>query len=71
MLRQCLEALVGKINIDHEIVVIDAGSTDGTIDYLEGLPGIRLVSMRVTPSKAQGGLITLHTNGHNKSTHIF
>lgn len=43
LLRQCLEALVGKINIDHEIVVIDAGSTDGTIDYLKGIQGIRLV----------------------------
>jgi GT2 family glycosyltransferase len=43
LLRQCLEALAGKINIAHEIVVIDAGSTDGTIDYLKEFPNIRLI----------------------------
>lgn len=43
LLRRCVMALVNKINVEHEIVVIDAGSTDGTLDYLEGLPGIRLV----------------------------
>jgi GT2 family glycosyltransferase len=43
LLRCCLEALLDRINVDHEIVVIDAGSTDGTIDYLKEIPSIRLV----------------------------
>ena len=43
LLRRCLMALVNKVDVEHEIVVIDAGSTDGTIEYLEGLQGIRLV----------------------------
>jgi glycosyltransferase involved in cell wall biosynthesis len=34
---------VGKIAVAHEIVVIEAGSTDGTLEYLQGLPDIRLV----------------------------
>jgi GT2 family glycosyltransferase len=43
LLRRCLDSLVNKISVDHQIVVIDAGSTDGTIDYLKEIPSIRLV----------------------------
>ena len=43
LLRQCLDALIGKIKVTHEIIVIDAGSTDGTLDYLRQLQTIRLL----------------------------
>jgi GT2 family glycosyltransferase len=43
LLQQCLDALIGKIRTKHEIIVIDAGSTDGTREYLKGLQGIRLI----------------------------
>lgn len=43
ILRRCLEALIGRIRVCHEIIVADAGSTDGTLEYLRGLRGIRLV----------------------------
>ena len=43
LLRQCLDSLIGKISVKHEIVVVDAGSTDGTLDYLKRLQEIRLV----------------------------
>lgn len=42
-IRLCLDSLVGKIGVDHEIVVVDLGSTDGTLEYLRSLGGIRLV----------------------------
>jgi GT2 family glycosyltransferase len=42
-LQACLNSLIGKIRVPHQIVVIDAGSTDGTLDYLQQLQGIRLV----------------------------
>lgn len=35
MLQQSLDSLVKKIDADHEIIVIDAGSSDGTGRYLE------------------------------------
>jgi len=43
LLRQCLDALIGKIKVTHEIIVIDAGSTDGTLGYLRQLQTIRLL----------------------------
>jgi GT2 family glycosyltransferase len=43
LLKKCLEALIGKIVVDHEIVVVDAGSTDGTLEYVRQLSGVRLV----------------------------
>lgn len=44
LLRQCLDSLIGKIQTKYEIVVIDAGSTDGTLEYLRHLPNIRLAA---------------------------
>lgn len=43
ILEKCLNALIEKINADHQIIVIDAGSTDGTIEYLQSVEGIHLV----------------------------
>jgi GT2 family glycosyltransferase len=43
ILEKCLNALIGKINAYHQIIVIDAGSNDGTIEYLQSVKGIRLV----------------------------
>jgi GT2 family glycosyltransferase len=43
ILRRCLEALMGSIKAGHEIIVVDAGSTDGTREFLKMLDGIRPV----------------------------
>jgi GT2 family glycosyltransferase len=43
LLRKCLNSLIGKIKINHQIIVIDAGSTDGTTDDLKNMEGIHLV----------------------------
>jgi hypothetical protein len=45
-LEACLESLTAAPpGVDHEIVVVDNASTDGTPDYLRSRwPGIRLVS---------------------------
>jgi GT2 family glycosyltransferase len=43
LLRKCLDALIGKVRIPHEIIVVDAGSTDGTQEYLEHQQGIRVI----------------------------
>lgn len=53
LLRQCLDALIGKIKVRHEIIVVDAGSTDGTLDYLKGLSQIRLVCDQERIGQAQ------------------
>jgi len=43
MLQKCLNALIGRIKTNHQIIVIDAGSSDGTIDYLKNIEEIHLV----------------------------
>ena len=43
-LQQCLESLCGRIAHPHEVIVVDAGSTDGTLEYLRSLTGIRVVA---------------------------
>lgn len=44
ILKKTLEALAGGVKAPHEIIVIDAGSTDGTLEYLRQLNGITLVN---------------------------
>jgi len=43
ILVKCLNALIGKIITSHQIIVIDAGSTDGTIEYLKDIEEIHLI----------------------------
>jgi GT2 family glycosyltransferase len=52
-LIKSLDALIGKIKTSHEIIVVDAGSTDGTLEYLEQLAGIRLVKDEKRNGQAQ------------------
>jgi GT2 family glycosyltransferase len=53
ILRKCLNALIGKIKTNHQIIVIDAGSTDGTIEYLRKTKKIHFVSDGVPIGQAQ------------------
>jgi len=43
ILGKCLNALMGNIKTSHQIIVIDAGSTDGTIEYLKDIAEIHLI----------------------------
>lgn len=43
VLKKCINAIVGKIKTHHEIIIVDAGSTDGTIGYLNRLKEIKLI----------------------------
>lgn len=52
-LKQCLDSLIGKLKVEHEIIVADAGSTDGTLEYLQGLPEVRLVCDNARIGQAQ------------------
>lgn len=38
-LRACLESILNQKSVDKEILVIDGGSTDGTVDYLRTMTG--------------------------------
>lgn len=41
--KRCLETLRGRtVFPDYEVVVVDNGSTDGTVEYLRSLPWLRL-----------------------------
>lgn len=53
ILIRCLDALRGRIAAPHRIVVADAGSTDGTIAYLERLADVDLMCEGVPIGQAQ------------------
>ena len=42
--RECLESLRIRTDEPYELIVIDNGSTDGTVEYLRNLTGIKLIS---------------------------
>jgi GT2 family glycosyltransferase len=45
--KRCLETLRGRTAFpDYEVVVVDNGSTDGTVEYLRSLPWLRLLENR-------------------------
>ncbi len=44
MLTDCMEALRAAVSIPHEIIILDGGSTDGTLEYLRNQPDVRLIA---------------------------
>ena len=45
-LEACLEAVARQQGVAHEIVLVDNGSTDGTVDFVRRrFPGVRLVAL--------------------------
>jgi GT2 family glycosyltransferase len=44
--KQCLESIIRKTRYDKiELIVVDAHSTDGTLEYLSSTPEVRVVSL--------------------------
>lgn len=43
LLRLCLESIERHTGVDHEIIVVDNGSVEETVEYLSGLKNIRLI----------------------------
>jgi GT2 family glycosyltransferase/tetratricopeptide (TPR) repeat protein/2-polyprenyl-3-methyl-5-hydroxy-6-metoxy-1,4-benzoquinol methylase len=41
--RLCLDSLWGLTDEPYELIVVDNGSSDGTVEYLGALPGVRLI----------------------------
>lgn len=41
--RQCLESIRRYTPQPHEIIVVDNGSTDGTVEFLQSQPDVRLI----------------------------
>jgi GT2 family glycosyltransferase/2-polyprenyl-3-methyl-5-hydroxy-6-metoxy-1,4-benzoquinol methylase len=42
--RQCLESIRRLTDEPYELIVVDNGSTDGTVDYLRAIPNVRLIA---------------------------
>jgi len=45
-LKTCLDSIAAETRCSHEVVVVDGGSTDGTIEYLKSHPAVTPVFQR-------------------------
>jgi len=45
-IRECLESILGQKFSGFEVIVVDDGSTDGTLDVLKRIEGIRVVKSK-------------------------
>ncbi len=57
--RQCLDSIQRLTDEPYELIVVDNGSSDGTVEYLRGMPGVRLIvneSNRGFPAAANQGI---------------
>ena len=44
-LEDCLNAVFSQNITDQEVIVVDNGSTDGSLEYLDTFPGVRVIAM--------------------------
>ncbi len=44
--RQCLDSIRQLTDEPYELIVVDNGSTDGTVEYLRALPDVRVIANR-------------------------
>ncbi len=57
--RQCLDSVRRLTDEPYELIVVDNGSTDGTVEYLRAMPGVRLIvndGNRGFPAAANQGI---------------
>ena len=57
--RQCLDSIRLLTDEPYELIVVDNGSTDGTVEYLQAMPDVRLIendSNRGFPAAANQGM---------------
>jgi len=55
----CLESIRARTDLPYELIVVDNGSTDGTVEYLSGQSDVRLVANKVNrgfPAAANQGI---------------
>ena len=58
--RQCLDSIQRLTDEAYELIVVDNGSSDGTVEYLRGVPGVRLIvneANRGFPAAANQGIV--------------
>jgi glycosyltransferase involved in cell wall biosynthesis len=53
-LGPCLESLLAQAAVDHEIIVVDDGSTDRTREIAQSFPGVRLTAAPPLPAGCSG-----------------
>ena len=66
LLRATLASALGQVGVDHEVVVVDDGSDDGTGDYLADIVDERL---RVVTHRTASGVSAARNTGLAESCH--
>jgi len=60
--KSCLQSLENTVNFDQtEIIVVDNGSSDGTIEYLTNIPWIKTIFNRENLGYVKGNNIAIET----------
>jgi len=66
-LKECLESIKENTDIPYEVIVVDQGSNDGSLEYLKSLDWIKLVSLKENVGVPKGYNIGMdHANPKSK-----